>query len=574
MCQATLSVLTPQFFKPSTRMPYFNLNSSDPLQCNKSTNVSIYPGQSVNFTVRLVGQNFGAVSGTVSTVTSSSASIWNSNQLKTVGIEGGNLTFSVYQTYPEINSATLNCPPDLLSDVSIREKNVHRFLPAVINITFKECPFGFHYKNVSVAYRYASKCVCSYAKAKAILPDRCDIGKQQIAKQNGSWVGNIVRKNKTYVASATYCPVGYCLPFVHHVNALPNGLAQDEQCSNRRVGVLCGACRDNFSLVLGSSECHENCSNFSLFLIIPFAIAGFLLVFIRHYLNLTVTSGTVCGLIFYANIMQDFSVTLLSENAIPVLTPILRVFLAWLNLDFGITAYFYSGMGAFGKTMLLSVFPVYIWIISIVIIILSNRYIVTYIGNNAVKVLATLFLLSYSKFIRVAISSLNAKIIYVWLEPKQIVEEYRWTINGESSYLHDGSHVALIGISFLLIILLLPFSISLLCIRHFFSLSNYCRCFSFIDRLMPFYDAYTGPYKDNARFWTGFLLLVRVIFLTASAFDFSQNVVTYSFAIFFCLFLTGIIVCLGGVYKSHYLNSLEFFFLFNIAHQHGTIQDL
>ena len=127
-------------------------------------------------------------------------------------------------------------------------------------------------------------------------------------------------------------------------------------------------------MVLGSSECRDNCSNVWLLLIVPFALAGLLLVAVIHFLNLTVTMGTVCGLIFYANIVQDYSVALLSTHPIPGLTPILQVFLSWLNLDLGISTCFYDGMGAFGKTMLLFVFPAYIWVISATIIILSNRY--------------------------------------------------------------------------------------------------------------------------------------------------------------------------------------------------------
>ena len=31
-------------------------------------------------------------------------------------------------------------------------------------------------------------------------------------------------------------------------------------------------------------------------------------------------------------------------------------------------------------------------------------------------------------------------------------------------------------------------------------------------KFKPFVDAYHGPYKDNCRFWTGLLLLVRMSF--------------------------------------------------------------
>ena len=136
-----------------------------------------------------------------------------------------------------------------------------------------------------------------------------------------------------------------------------NYLLQDAQCRYNRTGILCGSCPDGKSSVLATSEC-KDCSSLWLFLVIPFAVAGLLLVFVVHYLNLTVTMGTVSGLIFYANVIQDFSVSLLSVHPVPGLTPVLQVFLAWLNLDFGISTCFYRGMGAFGKTILQGVFPI------------------------------------------------------------------------------------------------------------------------------------------------------------------------------------------------------------------------
>jgi len=38
-----------------------------------------------------------------------------------------------------------------------------------------------------------------------------------------------------------------------------------------------------------------------------------------------------------------------------------------------------------------------------------------------------------------------------------------------------------------------------------------------VQRLKPLLDAYTGPYKDKYRFWTGLLLLVRAVLFLAIA---------------------------------------------------------
>ncbi len=79
----------------------------------------------------------------------------------------------------------------------------------------------------------------------------------------------------------------------------------DEQCAYNRSGILCGA---NFSLVLATSH-RKECSNLNLLLLIPFALAGILLIALT--LNITVTTGNIHGLIFYANVVASNRVALL-----------------------------------------------------------------------------------------------------------------------------------------------------------------------------------------------------------------------------------------------------------------------
>ena len=84
-------------------------------------------------------------------------------------------------------------------------------------------------------------------------------------------------------------------------------------------------------------------------------------------------------------------------------------FRSWLNLDFGIQTCFINGLNAFWKTWLQYLFPVYIWSIAGIIII-GARYSATLtklFGNRAVHVLATLFLLSYTKLLQTIIASIG-----------------------------------------------------------------------------------------------------------------------------------------------------------------------
>ena len=55
--------------------------------------------------------------------------------------------------------------------------------------------------------------------------------------------------------------------------------------------------------MFGSSRCLD-CSDSHIALLIAFLTAGIVLVMIMIYCNLTLTKGTLNGLIFYANIVQ------------------------------------------------------------------------------------------------------------------------------------------------------------------------------------------------------------------------------------------------------------------------------
>jgi len=75
-------------------------------------------------------------------------------------------------------------------------------------------------------------------------------------------------------------------------------------------------------------------------LLIPFALMGLALVFFLLVSKLTVATGTLSGLVFYANIVGVNRTTFIPVES----TDILSVFIAWLNLDFGVETCFYKGV--------------------------------------------------------------------------------------------------------------------------------------------------------------------------------------------------------------------------------------
>ena len=245
----------------------------------------------------------------------------------------------------------------------------------------------------------------------------CNITAMEFTTYGTVWIGKTNQSSDNMYYSK-YCPCNYCKKD-ETVNIAFNGthLNQDTQCALDRSGILCGGCPPNHSLALGSNRCLKNCSDNYLALLIVFALAGIALVFFIKIFNLTITKGTINGLIFYANIVAvDPSLFFLLIVHSGMRNNVLLI-ISWLNLDLGIETCFFKGMDGYTKVWLQFVFPTYVLFLAFLIIVVSH-YSVTasrIFGNNSVPVLATLIILSYSKFLRTIANA----IAFVPLQPAQ-----------------------------------------------------------------------------------------------------------------------------------------------------------
>ena len=182
-----------------------------------------------------------------------------------------------------------------------------------------------------------------------------------------------------------------------------------------------------------------------------------------------------------------------------VLSPTFQTFLSWFNMDMGVPTCFFKGMTTFSSVLLEGAFPLYLWLVAFTVVVLSNKNVrlTRFLGENPVQVVATLILLTYSKMLRVALSALRYTNIYVF-DKEGHHTTCMWYLDSTVMYLRSAEHITLFIIAILFITVTFPFTVSLLCIRNTFKLSNYCRCFSFIDKLKPFFDAYTGPFNNRS----------------------------------------------------------------------------
>ena len=415
-----------------------------------------------------------------------------------------------------------------------------------------DCPLGF---NLSAIYG----CECHEFLSQHIKDITCNITEQSIQRQGTTWIG-VLDSNTSNItlALSNVCPFLYCNKA--NIKVFVNQstfINEDIQCTGNRSGVLCGGCRDNFSLALGSNRCLHGCKNNSLSLIIAFAAAGIALVFFIKILNLTVSQGTINGLIFYANIVEAEKTMLFSPKA--YYEKFLSVFIAWVNLDLGIETCLFDGMDGYVKAWLQFVFPAYVWSIALFIIIFSHYSICAskLFGNNSVPVLATLILLSYSKLLRAVISALSITDLYFFNDTIMSV----WERDGNIQYL-TGKHIPLFIFAVAVLVLLwFPFTLVLVSIQWLQKGTHY-RVLHWITKLRPFFDAFTGPLKDKHRYWVGALLIVRCSLLLAFYLYTVNRRVAFASIIYVSLLILSVS---GFGYRNFYLAVLEISYILNLG---------
>ena len=223
------------------------------------------------------------------------------------------------------------------------------FADLVTKVELNNCLLGFVFDENTLS------CLCS-PKIKEHRDVFCDMDNYYITKTKQLWLSvpdkHTVENHKVIIHD--FCPYDYCKQLADEKLSF-HLESPDDQCAFNRSGILCGACQENLSQVFGTSKCKE-CSSILIVILFPRVLfAGVLLVGFLMWLNLTVSTGTINGLIFYANIIrvnQHIFFTLESQASL-----ILSTFIAWVNLDLGTETCFYDGLDAYVKTWLQFMFP-------------------------------------------------------------------------------------------------------------------------------------------------------------------------------------------------------------------------
>ena len=508
---------------------------NDHPDCSKSQiNRHFYPGETISVSLCAFGQRNGSVSSAVRST-----------------INKGNLLGSQYIQRAKNTCTTLHYT------VFLQESSEITLYPdgpcstfsdeLVIHLTmYQTCPPGFKLSEP------ARSCVCE--PRLALYTNSCTItnGVGQITRDSGQqfWVGF---DNKSHgLILHPLCPYDYCVSneVVFTLNST------DIQCTYNRSDLLCGACKKGYSIVFGTSHCRK-CTNIGLAMLVVFALMVLVLVVLLFVCKLTVATGTLSGLVFYANIVWVNRTIFLPEES----TSAFAMFIAWLNLDFGIETCLYNGMDTYSKTWLDSVLYILALVVLIILVSHFSRRFARLLGNNPVSVLATLILLTYAQILHTLIAAFS----FTYLE-YSTYNRMVWLYDANIDYL-VGEHIPLYLVAVLVFFFLfLPYTLLLL-FGQWLQAVSHLRLFSWVNsaRLKPFMDAYHAPYKAKHRYWPGLLLMLRFILLLVFALNPQQDPSVKLLAV---LVGTGILQMWawvsGGVYRNWGLDALESSFALNL----------
>ena len=330
---------------------------------------------------------------------------------------------------------------------------------------------------------------------------------------------------------------------------------------------MCGSCQPGLSLSLGSSRCLPCPSYWPALLIaitIAAILAGIALVTLLLAFNLTVATGTLNGLIFYANIVYANKSILLPLQE----TNFINVFISWLNLEIGIDTCYFPGMDTYIKTWLQLAFPAYIILLVILVIIISD-YSTNFsnlIGKkNPVATLASLILLSYAKLLEICFKSLSVGS----LEYPNHTNKKLWLSDATVKYF-SGKHIPLFIAAVLILLAGLLYTALLfswqwlLCLPKWriFMWSRNPKIQTFIS------ETYHTPYTPKHRYWTGLLLIVRIILYLVAATNVSNDPTIALTAI--TIVVTSIVLLKGflvsRLYRKWPMDVLETYFCLNILY--------
>ena len=411
--------------------------------------------------------------------------------------------------------------------------------------SYTQIAFQVNLTNCSVGFEYSDgRCQCE-EEIRQHSDFGCNSTSMTLSVPNNHWAG----PGPDDSLIIALCISDFCSIGEREVKPPDfNSLCHD---GYMRSGILCGKCVEGYSMTLGSHHC-KKCDNHYISLIIIFAVAGVLIMCGILFLHITVSDGYLNSILFYTNILSIYIPVLssTSQNAT------IFVIVAWLNLDYGIESCFYDGMTTLTHVALRLVFPFYLVLLMLLVILVSNKSkvlsrIFSRAQFSAAKMFATILLMSYATILEVCLE-LMSPIVLTSVDNQEYV---RWRSDANQAYFR-GLHIPLMILAcVLLVVVILPSPIVLMFPKIAFSTRIGVR-------MKPILDAFWAPFKTRYRFFVGLRLLLRMIpYSIAYLIEQPMNILFLGIFSISMLFFQVVIQPFDGFLH----NTLDGFFLTNIV---------
>ena len=504
--------------RPSSSIVSSNANrlclcAKDAPSCSLSSasfyNISTYPGKKFDVLVQAFGF-FGDQNVSGHTPADVGATIIDSTSYAIIA-SGNDQNIS-----KECSSVTYmlegNANQDV--DVSLFPITDVLFYPAYIKVKLQNCPIGFSLES------FTCKCA-SFFDDRRITCTIDEVG--TFFKDEMQWIGYV----DDQLAVGTCIESEYCNKSTELYNFTFNdGYDFDPQCVDHHSGILCGGCEKGYSFSLGSSQCMK-CSNKYLALLIFFAAAGIMWIAFLSFFDATVKTGRINGMLFYANVIKlaNFEFFRMRQPEFAVF----QVIINWINLDFGIVSCFYDGFDYYAKCWFNFAFPLYLFVHIGIIVFCARKFdkFCKLLPKNILPVITTLVLMCFTKLLR---SSTNV-LPYQTLEMENKTRRL-WQFDANVVYF-DLKHSILFVFSLLvLLVFVIPFAVIMISYPYLQSFTTHENTFfeSFvcffrrkIFKFKPVLETYDGPFLIKHRYFTGLLILARMLIYLITVSVYASN---------------------------------------------------
>ena len=250
-------------------------------QCTSSRRMNAYRGEVIHVPLMVAG------STCFPTVAFMQAKLIETARAELEDLDGRESFKKSCDTYTYSVNADFNISTVTMK-LLIHRETPSSYAPALLTVVLDDCPIDYQYNSTG------RKCECGHLlKSKYI---KCIASTQLLEEPPFTWIGEISGRP----AVAEHCQ--YC----HIEGDTTIKAIQDANklCTRYRKGILCGQCSGNDRLLGGhrSGNCHNSVHK-GILLMVGFAVIGIALVLLLLWLNLTVSTGLINGLIFYSNIV-------------------------------------------------------------------------------------------------------------------------------------------------------------------------------------------------------------------------------------------------------------------------------